>query len=57
MTTTTAAPTTLRELDDVATALARTAAAPTAARRALARPLILGAIFGVVLCLPIFTVG
>jgi hypothetical protein len=42
---------------DAMTPAARTTVVEKAARPALARPLILGAIFGVVLCLPIFTVG
>lgn len=57
MTTTTAAPTMLRELGHATTPIARTTVSEKVTRRALARPLILGSILGVVLCLPIFTVG
>lgn len=46
MTTATATPTTLH-LESPA----------PSTRRALVRPLVLGSILGVVLCLPIFTVG
>ena len=56
MTTTAAAPTTHREPVPTTTA-APTAVSEKVTRRALARPLILGAISGVILCLPIFTVG